>query len=206
MKKTFLLITLVATVAIVAVGISYVYLEKTKWYIEINGKKYKETDFKKFGAILKATQNVSLSEKEVMNKFIEVNLLLENKEVNKLTADPIELDKRIENFKKSFEIKERFDNFLKENNITSHDIKEYFIKEIKIDNFFREKTKNIVLTDEEKKRIYAEIEKHASPQEMNFVLQNKERFEEEILKGKKKSYRDEYVANILKRAKVYINK
>ncbi len=204
MKKILILIVILGTLIILGWGINN--LEKTKWFIEINNEKYKLSDFKKFSVIIKMDSGVPLDEKDTISKYVEKKLLLKEKEVNNFFTSSLEVGERLKLFEKKIGGEEEYKKFLEENKITLTDVRNYFTEEVKINNFFKEKTKEVVLTDEDKEIMYAQILKHSSSPEAQIILQYEDRFEEELLQGKKNAYRQEYTTSRVKKAKVYINK
>lgn len=205
MKKILILLVILGTLVILGWGINN-YLEKTKWFIEINNEKYKLSDFKKFSVIIKVDSGAPLGEKDITSKYVEKKLLLKEKEINNFFTSNIEVGEGLKLFEKKIGGEEEYKKFLRENKITLTDVRSYFTEEVKINNFFKEKTKEVVLTDEDKEIMYAQILKHSTSPEAQIILQYKDRFEEELLRGKKNAYRQDYTTSRVKKAKVYINK
>lgn len=205
MKKILILVAILGTLIISGWGINN-YREKTRWFIEINGEKYKLSDFKKFSVIIKVDSGAPLAEKDIISKYVEKKLLLKEKEISNFFTSNLEVGERIKLFEKKMGEEEEYKKFLGENKITFSDVRNYLTEEVKIDNFFKEKTKEVVLTKEDKEKMYAQILKHFTSPEAQIILQHKDRFEEELLRGKKNAYRQDYTTSRVKKAKVYINR
>lgn len=205
MKKILILAVILGTLIISGWGINN-YLKETKWFIEINNEKYKLSDFKKFSVIIKVDSGAPLDEKDITSKYVEKKLKLQEKEISNFFVSNLEVGEGLKLFEKKIGGEEEYKKFLRENKITLSCVRNYFTEEVKIENFFKEKTKEVVLTEEDKEKMYAQVLKHFTSPEAQIILQHKDRFEEELLRGKKNAYRQDYITSLVKKAKVYVNR
>jgi peptidyl-prolyl cis-trans isomerase C len=110
-------------------------------------------------------------EKEVIERLINIELMLQDAKQRGVIVEDVTVDGRLVEFKNSFKTEKEFTDYLSKNKITTEIVKEQFTKQMILQQLQREllqeMRKNITITKEESRTFYdANLERFKYPQQV----------------------------------------
>ena len=130
-----------------------------------------QQQFASIGAGQGSTPDDVNIEKEVMNRLVDIELMLQDAKQRGVTVENVAVDGRMAGFRNSFKTEKEFTDYLSKNKINTEIVKEQITKQMTLQQLQREllqeMKKNIKITQEESRSFYdANLERFKYPEQI----------------------------------------
>ncbi|WP_077212042.1 SurA N-terminal domain-containing protein [Bacillus dakarensis] len=141
-------------------------------------------------------------EKSVLDQLINQELLLQTAKTEGVAVQPSEIDTEIDQLKSQFEDDKKFQEALKENNLTEETLKQQTQEQLLINKYIDHTIGDITVSEEEIKSIYEQYKKQAESQGQELPDHDfetiKPQMEQEAIAQKKNEKVGELLENLRK--------